>query len=168
MGCGKTTLGRALGAATGMQFIDLDRYIENRFRASISELFASKGEAGFRRIERAMLEEVCGFENAIIACGGGTPCFFNNMELMNDCGLTVWLNTPIERLYERLQRNRAKRPILANKSDSELLDFIAEALAEREPYYSQAEAKFCGTLLEDKSQITLTANDFIQRFIKSN
>lgn len=165
MGCGKSTLGRALGAATGKDFIDLDRYIENRFHATISELFATKGEDGFRRAERAMLEEVCGFEDCIIACGGGTPCFFDNMALMNDCGLTVWLNTPTERLYERLQRNRSKRPILASKTDDELMAFIVQALAEREPYYSQAAEKFCATLLEDKSQITLTAQEFINKFI---
>lgn len=170
MGCGKTTLGRALGAATGMEFIDLDRYIENRFHSTISELFGSKGEAGFRRIERAMLEEVSGFDNSIIACGGGTPCFFDNMALMNDSGTTVWLNTPLARLYERLQRNRSKRPILADKTDQELMEFITMSLQEREPYYAQAQHKFCATLLEDKSQITQTAQEFISKYIdgKSN
>lgn len=165
MGCGKTTLGRAIGAATGMEFIDLDRYIENRFHATVSELFAQRGEEGFRRAERAMLEEVSGFEDTVIACGGGTPCFFDNMELMNACGLTIWLNTPVDRLYERLQRNRSKRPILANKTDEELMDFIVKALAERETFYSQAQHRFCATLLEDKSQITITAKEFIEKYI---
>ena len=118
MGCGKSTLGRALSVATGLDFIDLDHYIEQRFHATIAELFASRGEDGFRRVEQAMLREVCDFSDVIIACGGGTPCFFNNMDEMNAAGTTVWLNTPISRLYERLQRNRSKRPILANKSDS--------------------------------------------------
>ena len=164
MGCGKSTLGRALAAATGLDFIDLDHYIEQRFHATVAELFARRGENGFRQVEQAMLREVCGFSDVIIACGGGTPCFFSNMEEMNEAGLTVWLNTPIERLYERLQRNRSKRPILANKSDSELLDFIASALKERTPYYSRANATFCATLLEDKSQIAITARQFCERF----
>lgn len=164
MGCGKSTLGRALGVATGREFIDLDHYIEQRFHATVSELFAERGEQGFRQIERAMLAEVAGFSDCIIACGGGTPCFFDNMDLMNRSGLTVWLNTPIERLYERLQRNRSKRPILANKSDEELRDFIVSALNAREPHYSKAQATFCATLLEDKSQISTTARQFCERF----
>lgn len=164
MGCGKTTLGRALSNASGLDFIDLDRYIENRFHSTVSALFAERGEEGFRLIERAMLDEVSRFSDVIIACGGGTPCFFNNMEMMNNRGTTIWLNTPIERLFERLQRNRSKRPIIANKSDDELLDFITDALRSREPHYSKASARFCATLLEDKSQITLTARDFCERF----
>lgn len=164
MGCGKSTLGRALSKVTGMQFIDLDGYIENRFHSSISDLFASRGEEGFRTLEAAMLEEVSAFSDIIVACGGGTPCFFNNMDLMNSRGLTVWLTTPLERLYERLARNRAKRPILAGKSDEELLGFITAALREREPHYSRAAARFCATLLEDKSQISETARQFAERF----
>lgn len=164
MGCGKSTLGRALSRATGMQFIDLDSYIENRFHATISELFADKGEDEFRRMERAMLVEVSEFSDVIVACGGGTPCFFNNMDLMNERGTTVWLNTPLDRLYERLQRNRAKRPILADKTDKELREFIVRALADREPFYSKAQHRFVATLLEDKSQITITAAEFARRF----
>ncbi len=164
MGCGKSTLGRALSQASGLQFIDLDHYIENRFHATVSELFATRGEEGFRRAEHAMLDEVSQFADVIVACGGGTPCFFNNMEMMNERGTTVWLNTPIERLYERLQRNRSKRPILADKTDSELMAFITGALSAREPYYSKASHRFCATLLEDKSQIVVTAADFVKRF----
>lgn len=164
MGCGKTTLGRALGKASGLEFIDLDRYIENRFHSTVSALFAERGEEGFRLVERAMLDEVSRFYDVIVACGGGTPCFFNNMELMNARGTTVWLNTPVERLFERLQRNRSKRPILADKTDEELMAFITSALKSREPHYAKASARFCATLLEDKSQITITARDFCERF----
>lgn len=164
MGCGKSTLGRALNKATGLEFIDLDHYIESRFHSTVSQLFARRGEEGFRRAEAAMLDEVSQFSDVIIACGGGTPCFFNNMELMNERGLTVWLTTPIDRLYERLQRNRSKRPILAGKSDEELMDFIVAALEQRKPHYSKAQAQFCATLLEDKSQISQTARQFASRF----
>ncbi len=166
MGCGKSTLGRALQRHSGLDFIDLDSYIENRFHASISELFAARGEEGFRRIEAAMLDEVSQLSDVVIACGGGTPCFFNNMDLMNQRGLTVWLTTPLPRLFERLQRNRSRRPILAGKSDEELMDFITAALREREPYYSRAQAQFCATLLEDKSQIAITAAQFAEKFLK--
>lgn len=164
MGCGKSTLGRALGRVSGLEFIDLDHYIENRFHATVSELFASRGEEGFRLIEHSMLDEVSRFSDVVVACGGGTPCFYDNMEIMNSRGLTVWLTTPVERLYERLQRNRSKRPILAGKSDSELRDFIVNALKEREPHYGRAHERFCATLLEDKSQIAITAQQFCERF----
>ena len=164
MGCGKSTLGRALNRLTGVQFIDLDNYIENRYHATISELFASRGEEGFRRAERAMLAEVAEFADTVIACGGGTPCFFDNMEVMNAHGTTVWLTTPIDRLFERLQRNRSKRPILANKTDDELMAFITQALHEREPFYSKAAHRFCAKLLEDKSQINITAAEFARQF----
>lgn len=166
MGCGKSTLGRALQKHSGLDFIDLDSYIENRFHSTISELFASRGEEGFRRIEAAMLDEVSQMSDVVIACGGGTPCFFNNMDLMNRRGLTVWLTTPLPRLFERLQRNRSKRPILAGKTDGELMDFITKALDERAPYYSRAQAQFCATLLEDKSQIAITAEEFATKFLK--
>ncbi len=74
MGCGKSTLGRALANATGLEFIDLDHYIDQRFHATIAEIFAARGEDGFRRVEQAMLREVCEFSDVVIACGCGTPC----------------------------------------------------------------------------------------------
>lgn len=164
MGCGKSTLGRALARATGLQFVDLDLYIENRFHRSVAQIFAERGEEGFRRSERAMLEEVSAFEDTIVACGGGTPCFSDNMALMNDAGTTVWLNTPQERIVERLRRNRSRRPILADKTDSELESFVAEAMAAREPFYSQASRRFDGRLLENRSEIDATVERFITDF----
>ena len=102
MGAGKTTLGRALAKATGMQFIDLDCYIEERFRKTIAQIFAEKGEEHFRDLERRMLHEVGEFEDVIISTGGGTPCFFDNIEYMNSQGTTVYLDVPVERLHIRL------------------------------------------------------------------
>ena len=75
MGAGKTTIGKALERHTSLSFIDLDCYIEGRFRKTISQLFAEKGEASFRELERRMLHEVSEFEDVIISCGGGTPAF---------------------------------------------------------------------------------------------
>lgn len=90
MGSGKTTLGRAFARAEGLEFIDLDWYIEERLHKSISELFAERGEEGFRNLERKMLHEAGEFEDVVIACGGGTPCFFDNMEYMNRQGTTIF------------------------------------------------------------------------------
>ena len=111
MGSGKTTLGKAYSQACGLEFIDLDWYVEGRMHKTINELFAEKGEQGFREIERAMLHEVGEFENVVIACGGGTPCFFDNMPYMNSVGTTVFLDvnpisvlrTPIRSLLLTLQ-----------------------------------------------------------------
>ena len=92
MGAGKTTLGWALSKILGFRFYDLDWYIETRMRKTIAQIFEERGEDGFRVIERNMLHEVAEFENVIIACGGGTPCFFDNMDYLNQQGETVYMN----------------------------------------------------------------------------
>ncbi len=162
MGCGKSTMGRAVSELTGVPFIDLDNYIEKRYHLTVKEIFAQRGEAGFRDVERRMLQEVADFEDVIVACGGGTPCFFDNMEYMSAHGTTVFLNTPIERLHSRLMRGRHKRPLIANKSDEELLEFIKEALAGRMEYYSKAQIEFSSERLESKMEIENTAREFVE------
>lgn len=165
MGCGKTTLGRALGRLTELQFIDLDLYIEARFRRTVAQLFAERGEEGFRRVEQAMLQEVAEFTDVIVACGGGTPCFFDNMDLMLSHGTVVWLDTPAPRIIERLKINRSKRPTIAALSNQELEQFVNKAMADRHPYYCRAHHTFNGSALEDHEQIATTAAAFIDRFI---
>ena len=162
MGCGKSTMGRAVSQLTGFSFIDLDNYIEGRYRLSVKEIFAERGEAGFRDVERRMLQEVADFEDVIVACGGGTPCFFDNMEYMNNRGTTVFLNTPIERLHSRLMRGRYKRPLIADKNDEELMVFIKEALAKRMEHYKKAQIEFSSERLENKSEIENTAREFVE------
>lgn len=117
MGAGKTTLGRALAKELDIQFIDLDSYIEERLCKSVSQIFAENGEEGFRDIERRMLHEVGDFENVVISTGGGTPCFFDNIEYMNRQGATVFLDVPVERLFIRLKIARKKRPLIMEKND---------------------------------------------------
>ena len=162
MGCGKSTMGRAVSALTGVPFIDLDNYIEQRFHLTVKEIFAQRGEDGFRDVERRMLQEVADFEDVIVACGGGTPCFFDNMEYMNTHGTTVFLNTPIDRLHSRLMRGRHKRPLIADKDDEELMTFIKEALAKRMNHYSKAQISFSSERLENKSEIANTAREFAE------
>ena len=162
MGCGKSTMGRAVSALTGVPFIDLDNYIEQRFHITVKEIFAQRGEGGFRDVERRMLQEVADFEDVIVACGGGTPCFFDNMEYMNSHGTTVFLNTPIDRLHSRLMRGRHKRPLIADKDDEELMTFIKEALAKRMDHYSKAQISFSSERLENKSEIADTAREFAE------
>ena len=163
MGAGKTTLGRALAKELDIQFIDLDSYIEKRLCKSVSQIFAENGEEGFRDIERRMLHEVGDFENVVISTGGGTPCFFDNIEYMNRQGATVFLDVPVERLFIRLKIARKKRPLVMEKNDDELRDFITEQLAKRMPYYSKAGQKFIADQLEDVKQIQASVKNFIQQ-----
>lgn len=164
MGCGKSTLGRNVARLSGLEFIDLDKYIERRFHANIRDIFADRGEEGFRLIERNMLRETGNFSDVIIACGGGTPCFFDNMDFMKEAGTTVYLDTSIDKLHTRLMRGRHKRPLIADKDDEELRLFIVEALTARLPYYAQAQERFRSDLLDNEVEVDVTARRFISQF----
>ncbi len=162
MGCGKTTLGRALEEATGLKFIDLDDYIEASAGMSVTECFARLGEDGFRAAERDALREIADKEDVVIACGGGTPCHFDNMEVMNSRGTTVWLNASQGRLYERLIVALDNRPLLKDKSPDQLKSIIDRSLKERHPYYSQAHYMLPSDLLENPREIAGTIHQFLQ------
>ena len=164
MGAGKTTLGRALAAEMDIPFIDLDHYIEKRHCKTIAQLFAEKGEEGFREIERRMLHEVGEFEDVIISTGGGTPCFFDNIEYMNAQGTTVYLDVPVERLHIRLSIAKAKRPLIKDKNDEELMTFITEQLAKRAPHYCKAQYSFKADRLEDTMQVKESVEAFRREF----
>jgi len=153
MGAGKTTLGKAFARAMGLTFIDLDWYIEERFHKTIRQLFTERGEDGFRDLEKRMLHEASEFEDVVISVGGGTPCFFDNMEYMNAAGETVFLDVDIKVLFRRLKVAKQQRPLLDGKTDEELMLFIQEALQARLPFYTKAKHVFNGELLEDRHQI---------------
>ena len=153
MGAGKTTLGKAFARAMGLTFVDLDWYIEERFHKTVSQIFAERGEEGFRELEKRMLHEASDFENVVISVGGGTPCFFDNMDYMNQVGETVFLDVDNKVLFRRLKVAKQQRPLLANKTDEELMAFIQEALEKRLPHYTKAKHVFNGELLENRHQI---------------
>ena len=138
MGSGKTTVGKALSKETGMMFYDLDWYIESRMRKSVSQIFAERGEEGFRKIEYNMLHEVAEFEDVIISCGGGTPCFFDNMDYLNQQGDVIYLKATPETLYKHLLMAKIERPLLKGKSAEELIAYITEHLKERSQFYEKA------------------------------
>ena len=156
MGAGKTTIGKALSKELGIIFYDLDWYIESRMRKTVSEIFAERGEEGFRKIEYNMLHEVAEFEDVIISCGGGTPCFFDNMDYLNQQGLTVYLKAEPEVLYKHLQMAKVERPLLKGKSKEELLTFFKEQLEKREPFYTKARYTLDVTLMDDYEKIKIS------------
>lgn len=156
MGSGKTTVGRALAKTLGLPFYDLDWYIESRMRKKISQIFSERGEDGFRVIERNMLHEVAEFEDVIISCGGGTPCFFDNMEYMNEQAQVVWLKATPEVLHKHLLMGRGDRPLLKDKTPDELITYITEQLAYREQFYSKASYTFDVSLMDNFDKIKVT------------
>lgn len=153
MGAGKTTLGKNFARELGVTFIDLDWYIEERFHKTIRQLFEERGEASFRELERTMLHEVAEFENVIISTGGGTPCFFDNMEYMNQQGQTVFLDVRPNVLFSRLRVATHQRPILQGKTDDQLSAFIVESLEKRAPHYRKSHYHFDASQLESRPQI---------------
>lgn len=156
MGAGKTTVGKALAKELGIPFYDLDWYIENRRRKTVSEIFAEQGEEGFRKIEHNMLHEVAEFEDVIISCGGGTPCFFDNIDYMNEQGQVVYLKASPEVLYKHLLMGKGERPLLKGKSEEELITFIREQLEKREPFYSKARYTVDVSLMDNYDKIKIT------------
>jgi len=138
MGAGKTTLGKALAQSMGFQFYDLDWWIEEKVGCTIAEIFAQQGEEAFREIERLALHEVLEKDNVVLSVGGGTPCFFDNIDYMNRNACTVYLNASVETLKAHIRMGGSKRPLVDGKSDEELTDYITTSLEKREPYYRQA------------------------------
>jgi len=161
MGSGKTTVGRALAKELGMQFYDLDWYIESRRRKTVPQIFAERGEEGFREIERYMLHEVAEFEDVIISCGGGTPCFFDNMDYLNQQGDVIWLKADPEVLYKHLLMGKTERPLLKGKSPEELMAFIRGQLEQREPFYAKARYVVDVSLMDTYEKIHITVSRII-------
>ncbi|MBQ7420774.1 MAG: shikimate kinase [Prevotella sp.] len=156
MGAGKTTIGKALSTELGMKFYDLDWYIESRMHKTVKQIFDERGEEGFRQIEKNMLHEVAEFENVIISCGGGTPCFFDNMEYMNKQGDTLYLKASPETLYNHLKIGKSVRPLLLNKTSEEVQFFIQEQLESREQYYSKAKYILDVNLMDNYDKIKIS------------
>jgi len=156
MGAGKTTIGKALAKELNVQFYDLDWYITSRMRKTVAQIFEERGEEGFREIEKNMLHEVAEFEDVIISCGGGTPCFFDNIDYMNQQAPVVYLKVEPETLYMHLKMSKNDRPLLRGKSQEELITFIREQLKVREPFYTKARYTLDVTLMDDYEKIKIS------------
>lgn len=139
MGCGKSHISKILSEKINFKLIDLDKEISRRNKLTIPEIFEKKGEIYFRKLERETLEEILATEeNLILSLGGGTPVYYNNMEIINNNSKSIFLKASIGTLTERLSKQKEKRPIIANISDENLPEFIAKHLFERNEYYNKA------------------------------
>lgn len=140
MGSGKTHWGRQLSEKLGLRFFDLDEQIVADAGETIVEIFESQGEEQFRQREKEVLYIITeSHDSFIMACGGGTPCYFNNIEYMNNNGATIWINTPLDILCRRLINEKEKRPLIKSLTEEELRGFIAKKFSDRKIYYGQAE-----------------------------
>ncbi|MDQ3110175.1 MAG: shikimate kinase [Bacteroidota bacterium] len=141
MGSGKSLMGAALAKELGVDFYDLDKVIEKNAGKDVTAIFAAEGEKHFRDLEKQALTEVLDEENCVVACGGGTPCFFDNMDKMNEAGVVIYLKMSTDHLVERLEAEKDSRPLLNGKSGHELWTMVHETLQTREPDYLKAKYK---------------------------
>jgi len=151
MGTGKSYWAQRIADKKNMDWIDLDAQIEKETSMTIKEIFAEQGEIFFRNKERDVLHKLSHFENIVIATGGGTPCFHDNMQWMNKHGITIWIDEPIEILAERLKKEKEHRPLIKDLSDEELLHFLSIKLAERSVFYKQAQYHLQGNNISERS-----------------
>jgi len=149
MGCGKTHWGQALSQKLGLPFFDLDHKIEEKEERSINAIFKEEGEEYFRLLEKEVLYLLTeSHDSFVMATGGGTPCFYNNIGYMKKSGIVVWLNCTVDAIYERLVTEREKRPLVKDLTDEQLRSYIIKKLADRKIYYEQATAIVVGDNLQ--------------------
>ncbi len=155
MGTGKSHWGKIWASQHNLKFIDLDIEIEKKTGLSVEAIFEKKGEDFFREVEADTLKEMDQYENCIIACGGGTPCFKNNMDWMNENGITVLLNSTPSRILENIINDHKERPLLKKINKGELLFFIEMQLKERIDFYNKANVQIQSFELSSNSINTI-------------
>jgi shikimate kinase len=159
MGSGKTHWAKQLASQMKIPFFDLDSVIEEKEGKTIAQLFAAHGEEAFRIKEKETLEQLIDeYPSMVLSTGGGTPCFFNNIERMKKYGVVVWLNTHVEILLSRLMKEKETRPLIKNLADDDMRAYIVRKLNERRMYYEQADIT-----IDNENSIPL--NEFIQTIL---
>ncbi len=138
MGSGKTTLGKELAGTLNIRFLDMDEEIERSHGKTINEIFAERGETDFREMESELLQRIILMDDLVVSTGGGVPVHRNNMEIINSKGISVYLEMKPEDIFNILKDARDNRPLIREKSDQELLEYINTTLGEREEYYKMA------------------------------
>ena len=153
MGCGKTTFGKKLAKHIGWDYIDLDNYIEEKEGKSIPTIFKENGETYFRTLETKFLKELTSLHSCVISCGGGTPCFNDNMNEILEKGASVYMKLSAHILNERLKLEKSKRPLIAEMSNTKMFEFIQKKLKERVKYYERAKFTFDAQLESEETFI---------------
>lgn len=138
MGAGKTTLAKKMASKLGCQWIDTDQEIEKKEGVKVSEIFEVRGEAYFRALEKQLIDELIPSNNIVVATGGGLPCFNNLMETLNQLGTTIYLERTPKELFQRVKQATNSRPLIAHKSDEELLEYIKTTMEKRREIYLQS------------------------------
>lgn len=159
MGSGKTTLGKKLAKALKYEHIDLDQTIENKYHITIPDIFHRFDEKTFRKLEHETLKETLQSDHILVSTGGGTPCFFDNMDIINKNGISVYIKMKPESLLKRLLEAKKKRPLIHEKSTDEIKEFIDRQLALREPFYTRAKFMVSGENVDVNDLVKLLTQD---------
>jgi shikimate kinase len=160
MGSGKSFWAEKLSAVLNISAFDLDKEIEKSESKTVAEIFAENGEDFFRKKENEVLKNFENKNNCILSTGGGTPCFYDNINWMNEQGITIWIDEPVEIIAERLQKEKAHRPLIASVHDDELKDFLANMRDKRKPFYTQAKFHVNGSDITEKDFLKIiTSNE---------
>ena len=161
MSSGKTHWGKSISRKLDVPFFDLDEQVEAAEGQTISEIFLHHGEEYFRRKEKEVLHIISeSHDTFLMACGGGTPCYYNNIDYMNKSGITVWISSSIETMHQRLLKDRDKRPLLKGLTDEQVRGYIIKKFSDRKIYYEQA------TVIIDEENIT--PENFVQQLFKTD
>ncbi len=139
MGSGKSSTGRKIASSLLWNFVDIDKIIEEQEGASVADIFEQRGEDYFRKVETMVLQNVSQRSRTVIACGGGTPCSAENMNIMKSSGMTVYLKLPPGALAARLLKSRTKRPLLRDIAETDMTEKVREMLDKRAGWYDQAD-----------------------------
>ncbi len=148
MGSGKSSALKQLGKLLSWSTYDLDNLFEERYKISVQDFFHKYDEAAFRKLESQLLKETINYENAVIATGGGTPCFFDNMDWMNENGTTIFIKVAPMTAVHRLMQSKKKRPLIEGKSEQEVIEFVNRHYGERMKFYEKAKITVKGENLD--------------------
>ena len=163
MGAGKSVIGHRLAKSLKLSFYDLDEEIESHYKMSVAAIFQKYDETCFRKLETSVLESFSSKDNFVLSCGGGTPCFCENMAFMNSIGTTIYIKLSAEELASRISSSYHKRPLTEGKSDAELSDYVAATLKAREAFYAKSKITIDATGT-DKDALTEKIVANLQQF----
>ncbi|MFO7829129.1 MAG: shikimate kinase [Bacteroidales bacterium] len=163
MASGKSTIGKKLAAKIDKPFVDLDDYIEEKYNSTIRFLMYDKGKDEFRKIEEQALKEVIEkYKDIVVSTGGGTPCFFDNMRIMNQSGMTIYLEVDVPTLVNRLMNSKKDRPLIWGKSKEDLTVYALDLMDRRKSHYEQAQNKINGKNLNISSLVEMVNKEISQ------